>query len=110
MTDQPLTPTATKVIVLTPSVVAADDRAAQFNLSINNSIFLVVMTENEARAVDAPEGTPWVTMPNFSMRAAFVLYERFGLSITWSSALKMINNEYAIRPEVLRGGGPSWKR
>jgi hypothetical protein len=105
MSDQPLTPLATKVIVAAYSNYAVENRAIAYGLHYDNPIFVIVRDYLDATVAvnNFPAGTPWVMAGTVDQAVLLALKYHFGNPSTWSNALQMQNNELAIRPEVLRG-------
>jgi hypothetical protein len=103
MSDEPLTPLTPKVIVLAFTYRAFAERASQYGLASSNPIFEVVFDYAQAIALTLPVETPWITAGKADYDAWKALTLKYGPASTWAAALKMHNNELAIRPEVLRG-------
>jgi len=119
MTTQPLTPENTTVIIVAPDQNAIDHAKLQYGMPIDapnveptlTVVRISTRAELLAYIATAPSPTlPWTAIPvgwgnlyDVYIWISNSMIGYFGSRQTLSSALRMINNEYAIQPKDLRG-------
>lgn len=106
MSDEPLTPTVPVCIILCNSITRVDERLVQYGLSGTTDPRIaihVVATPEQIAALVLASDTPWAFFQPFTTEPWHHMKARFGYPVTLDKALKMHNNEFAVRPEQLRG-------
>lgn len=109
MSKQPLTNEAPQIIIVARTVQAAEDELAKYNFQADDTDSIppvimrtIVTTMNGLLAVTP--SVPCVIVGNVPSDLEYAARMFFGGTVTMAAALKMINNEVAIRRDQIQNG------
>lgn len=104
MSEHPLTPQNTKIIVCGVDANQIADAVAKYGTDVATVTVVSVVTVADAAAARAAHSalTPWCILAHANEFAIGGLQRFFGSPRTLSDCLRMTPNDYAINPRLLR--------
>jgi hypothetical protein len=105
MSEHPLIPQNTVIIVACANTNQANDALAQYGADVVAQVSMTVcvtIANANAAIMALPPETPWTKLEGASPYTAALLKQTFGEARTMADCLKAQNQEYAISPAKLR--------